>query len=121
MAAREWRSACRTDRHGGLDRADPIQRDPQLRSACPGERGGVSGAAWRDHADTSGAMDALVHRITGWDGPPLVAREWYDGTSRTPLLCLPGIVRTSGDFETLARNIGQGRRVVSPDYPGRGE
>ena len=41
--------------------------------------------------------------------------------SRSPLLCLPGIVRTSGDFETLAHAIGAGRRVVAPDYPGRGQ
>ena len=39
----------------------------------------------------------------------------------TPLLCLPGIVRTSGDFETLAHALGAGRRVVAPDYAGRGQ
>ena len=30
-----------------------------------------------------------------------VVREWRDGNARAPLLCLPGIVRTSGDFETF--------------------
>lgn len=65
-------------------------------------------------------MDAIVHRISAWDGLPLVVREWRDGASRAPLLCLPGIVRTSGDFEALARAIGAGRRVIAPDYPGRG-
>jgi pimeloyl-ACP methyl ester carboxylesterase len=65
-------------------------------------------------------MDAIVHRLSAWDGLPLVVREWRDGTSRTPLLCLPGIVRTSGDFEALAHELGAGRRVVAPDYPGRG-
>jgi pimeloyl-ACP methyl ester carboxylesterase len=66
-------------------------------------------------------MDAIVHRITAWDGFSLVVREWRDGNERTPLLCLPGIVRTSGDFEALALALGSGRRVVAPDYPGRGQ
>jgi pimeloyl-ACP methyl ester carboxylesterase len=66
-------------------------------------------------------MDAIVHRLSAWDGFSLVVREWRDGNARTPLLCLPGIVRTSGDFEVLADAIGAGRRVVAPDYPGRGQ
>jgi len=66
-------------------------------------------------------MDAVVHRITAWDGLTLVAREWRDGASAAPLLCLPGIVRTSGDFESLAETLGHGRRVVSVDYAGRGQ
>jgi pimeloyl-ACP methyl ester carboxylesterase len=66
-------------------------------------------------------MDAIVHRISAWDGLPLVAQEWRDGDAHPPLLCLPGIVRTSGDFETLARALGAGRRVVAPDYAGRGQ
>jgi pimeloyl-ACP methyl ester carboxylesterase len=66
-------------------------------------------------------MDSLVHRISAWDGFPLVVREWRGGTEHAPLLCLPGIVRTSGDFETLAQAIGTGRRVIAPDYPGRGQ
>ena len=66
-------------------------------------------------------MDAIVHRISAWDGLPLVAREWRDGDAGTPILCLPGIVRTSADFEALAGALGTGRRVVAPDYPGRGE
>lgn len=66
-------------------------------------------------------MDAIVHRITAWDGLTLVAREWRDGDSAAPLLCLPGIVRTAGDFEALAETLGHGRRVVSLDYAGRGQ
>jgi pimeloyl-ACP methyl ester carboxylesterase len=65
-------------------------------------------------------MDAIVHRISAWDGLPLVVREWRDGNAAPPLLCLPGIVRTSGDFESLADSLGAGRRVIAPDYPGRG-
>ncbi len=72
-------------------------------------------------ADPARAMDAIVHRLSAWDGLPLVVREWRDGNARAPLLCLPGIVRTSGDFEALAHAIGEGRRVVAPDYAGRGQ
>ena len=66
-------------------------------------------------------MDAIVHRLSAWDGLPLHVREWRQGDARAPLLCLPGIVRTSGDFESLAHTLGAGRRVVSLDYPGRGQ
>jgi pimeloyl-ACP methyl ester carboxylesterase len=66
-------------------------------------------------------MDAIVHRISAWDGFSLVVREWRDGNERAPMLCLPGIVRTSGDFETFAHALGAGRRVVAPDYAGRGQ
>ena len=66
-------------------------------------------------------MDAVVHRISAWDGLPLLAREWCDGDRLAPILCLPGIVRTSGDFAALAHALGAGRRIVSPDYPGRGQ
>lgn len=65
-------------------------------------------------------MDAVVHRIAAWDGLPLAAHEWDDGDVLTPLLCLPGLVRTGGDFAELARAAGGGRRVVAPDYAGRG-
>ena len=66
-------------------------------------------------------MDAIVHRLSAWDGLPLFVREWRDGNSRAPLLCLPGIVRTSGDFNDLAQTLGAERRVVSLDYAGRGQ
>ena len=66
-------------------------------------------------------MDTIVHKFSAWDGLQLVAREWRDGDQHLPILCLPGIVRTSGDFESLAHAIGTGRRVVALDYPGRGQ
>ena len=65
-------------------------------------------------------MDAVVHRIAAWDGLPLAAHVWDDGDAFTPLLCLPGLVRTGADFAELARAVGAGRRVVAPDYAGRG-
>ena len=65
-------------------------------------------------------MGAVIHRLTAWDGLPLVAHEWDAGDVGTPLLCLPGLVRTGEDFAELAQQIGAGRRVVAPDYAGRG-
>lgn len=66
-------------------------------------------------------MAAIKHRLSAWDGLPLVVREWDGGDMRPPLLCLPGLVRTGEDFAELADALGAGRRVVAPDYPGRGE
>ncbi|WP_428485580.1 alpha/beta fold hydrolase [Rhodopila sp.] len=65
-------------------------------------------------------MDALIHSLSAWDGLPLCVREWHAGTTRRPILCLPGLVRTGADFEALAERIGEGRRVVAVDYAGRG-
>ncbi|WP_428490204.1 alpha/beta fold hydrolase [Rhodopila sp.] len=50
-----------------------------------------------------------AHRPAGRHHPP------------PPILCLPGLVRTGADFETLAAEIGHDRRVVTLDYPGRGD
>lgn len=66
-------------------------------------------------------MDPLIHRISAWDRLPLLVREWHDGNRLPPVLCLPGLVRTGADFESLVPEIGRDRRVVSLDYPGRGE
>lgn len=65
-------------------------------------------------------MGALTHLVSATDGFSLAAREWADGDFRIPLLCLPGLVRTSGDFADLAARHGAGRRVISMDYAGRG-
>ena len=46
--------------------------------------------------------------------------EWDAGDVHAPLLCLPGLVRTGNDFLEVAHAVGAGRRVVAPDYPGRG-
>src|SRR5579872_5023180 len=121
MAAGKRRPARRADRHGRLDRTHPVERNPQLRATRAGKRGDLPRSAWRQHANPARPMDAIVHRLSAWDGLSLVVREWRDGNMHTPLLCLPGIVRTSGDFEALAEAIGAGRRVVAPDYPGRGQ
>lgn len=66
-------------------------------------------------------MDALTHRISAWDGLALRVLEWDGGGDRLPLLCLPGLVRTAGDFAGVADVFCAGRRVLAVDYPGRGE
>lgn len=66
-------------------------------------------------------MDPMIHTISARDGLAIHVREWHAGDERPPILCLPGLVRTSGDFETLAPAIGGGRRVIAIDYPGRGD
>jgi pimeloyl-ACP methyl ester carboxylesterase len=66
-------------------------------------------------------MDALIHRISAWDGHPLIAREWRNGGVLPPLLCLPGVVRSGEDFETLAEALPPAGRIVSVDYLGRGD
>jgi pimeloyl-ACP methyl ester carboxylesterase len=65
-------------------------------------------------------MDEIVHRLSAWDGLSLLVHEWRDGDSHPPVLCLPGIVRTGADFAGVAAALGVGRRVIAPDYAGRG-
>ena len=63
------------------------------------------------------------HRLSAWDGLGLHVLEWHTGAPEadgTPLLCLPGLVRTAGDFGALGARFGGTRRVVAIDYPGRG-
>ncbi|MDA8232227.1 MAG: alpha/beta hydrolase [Magnetospirillum sp.] len=58
---------------------------------------------------------------TTGDGLRLFYRDWGDPLSpRTPLLCLPGLTRNSADFEDLAARHAGARRVICPDYRGRG-
>jgi pimeloyl-ACP methyl ester carboxylesterase len=66
-------------------------------------------------------MDALIHRVSAWDRLPLIAREWRNGGILPPLLCLPGVVRTGEDFESLASVLPSAGRIVSVDYLGRGD
>jgi pimeloyl-ACP methyl ester carboxylesterase len=57
--------------------------------------------------------------LPAWDGLDLHVREWGGGPA-IPLLCLPGLVRSSGDFAHFAESHAEGRRIVAVDYPGRG-
>lgn len=55
------------------------------------------------------------------DGLRLFARDYSPSLpALTPLLCLPGLTRNSKDFETIAPWLAQTRRVVTPDFRGRG-
>jgi pimeloyl-ACP methyl ester carboxylesterase len=58
---------------------------------------------------------------TSQDGLRLFARDYGDRLSpRTPAVCLPGLTRNSKDFEALATRLAATRRVLCPDFRGRG-
>lgn len=56
------------------------------------------------------------------DGLRLYFRDYPApaGHARTPVLCLGGLSRNSKDFEVIAQRLSKHRRVVCPDYRGRG-
>ncbi|HZB89952.1 MAG TPA: alpha/beta hydrolase [Stellaceae bacterium] len=59
--------------------------------------------------------------LTAQDGLRLYFRDYGDALSpHLPLLCLTGIVRNSADFADLAERHAGERRVICPDYRGRG-
>lgn len=61
-------------------------------------------------------------RLTSQDGLSLYFRDYGDATStRTPVLCLAGLVRNSKDFHDFASRLAVDRRVVCLDYRGRGQ
>ncbi len=56
------------------------------------------------------------------DGCRLYYRDYGDPLSApAPLLCLSGLTRNAKDFDVLARRLAGRRRVVCPDYRGRGQ
>ncbi|MSP79930.1 MAG: alpha/beta hydrolase [Rhodospirillales bacterium] len=60
--------------------------------------------------------------FTSRDGLNLYFRDSGDPFApRTPVLCLPGLTRNSRDFGLLARRLSATRRVLCPDYRGRGQ
>lgn len=59
--------------------------------------------------------------LTAQDGLRLYFRDYGDPASpRLPLLCLTGLVRNSADFAEFAERHAGERRVLCPDYRGRG-
>jgi pimeloyl-ACP methyl ester carboxylesterase len=59
--------------------------------------------------------------FTAQDGRRLAWRDYGDPlAARMPLLCLPGLTRNSRDFHDVALRLSAGRRVLCPDYRGRG-
>ncbi|MGI9463949.1 MAG: alpha/beta fold hydrolase, partial [Aestuariivirgaceae bacterium] len=56
------------------------------------------------------------------DGVRLYARDYgADQTGKLPVLCLSGLTRTSREFHVLAEHLSGTRRVICPDYRGRGQ
>ena len=62
------------------------------------------------------------HFVSAPDGLRLHVLEYgRDGGSGLPVVCLPGLARTAGDFNRLAAALADdGRRVLALDYRGRG-
>lgn len=59
--------------------------------------------------------------LTAQDGLRLYFRDYGDPLSpRLPLVCLSGLVRNSADFADFAERHAGERRVICPDYRGRG-
>jgi pimeloyl-ACP methyl ester carboxylesterase len=59
--------------------------------------------------------------VSSGDGLRLHARCIGPHSSLLPVVCLPGLTRTAGDFDMLAKALANaGRRVISLDYRGRG-
>jgi pimeloyl-ACP methyl ester carboxylesterase len=53
------------------------------------------------------------HRIAVW--------EWGSENAGPPVMCVHGLTRQARDFDVLARRlVAEGRRVLCPDLPGRG-
>lgn len=57
--------------------------------------------------------------VSAWDGLALAVELWGEDNGPTPLLCLPGIVRTVRDFAALPGFL-RSRPIVAMDYAGRG-
>jgi pimeloyl-ACP methyl ester carboxylesterase len=56
------------------------------------------------------------------DGVRLYARDQGPRDSRlATVVCLPGLTRNAKDFETIAPRLARTRRVISPDFRGRGQ
>jgi len=58
--------------------------------------------------------------LTSFDGLRLYYRDYGAHDGATAALCLPGLTRNSRDFDGLAQRLAKTRRVICPDYRGRG-
>ncbi|MEQ9517919.1 MAG: alpha/beta hydrolase [Parvibaculum sp.] len=59
---------------------------------------------------------------TSQEGLRLYAREYGNRhAAKIPILCLPGLTRNSKDFHDLATRLAVDRRVLCPDFRGRGK
>ncbi len=63
----------------------------------------------------------VERRFQSEDGLSLFFRDFNAvGAKKTPALCLPGLTRNSRDFIDLAARLSAQRRVLCPDFRGRG-
>ena len=60
------------------------------------------------------------HTYRSRDGLKLYYRDYPGDTKKVPVLCMHGLTRNCRDFEALALRITPGRRVITPDFRGRG-
>jgi pimeloyl-ACP methyl ester carboxylesterase len=58
---------------------------------------------------------------TSRDGLRLHYRDYPGGSTRPPLVCLPGLTRNARDFEELAERLAGDWRVLCPEMRGRGD
>lgn len=65
-------------------------------------------------------MSYVEKRFQTADGLDLYYRDYTGSAERLPLLCLTGLTRNSKDYDDFARRIAPTRRVICPDYRGRG-
>ena len=66
--------------------------------------------------------NAISTFISAPDGLRLHARlHGRRSAPPLPVICLPGLARTAGDFDALAAALANKRRVVALDYRGRGQ
>jgi pimeloyl-ACP methyl ester carboxylesterase len=60
--------------------------------------------------------------ISASDGLRLHVRQFGKRSAQAlPVVCLPGLARTTADFDVLAAALSADRRVIALDYRGRGE
>ena len=77
--------------------------------ACPPSGTPATSLGWRDV------------RFRSPDGLELHARDYGPpDPASTPILCLSGLTRNSKDAQPLADHIASDRRLIAPDYRGRG-
>lgn len=64
----------------------------------------------------------ITRFVTATDGIRIHVRDYASRSAGAlPVVCLPGLARTTADFDTLAEALAAaGRRVVTLDYRGRG-
>ena len=66
-------------------------------------------------------MSYTERTFTAQDGLDLYFRDYGDRRSKsTPVVCLAGLTRNSHDFHEQAERLSADRRVLCPDYRGRG-